>query len=54
MLYHNNPIENTQNQFSNAVKELCIGKLYAIQIFKILRVPAFEVFQFLLLLVEVE
>lgn len=52
MIYQNNQIENTQNQFSNAVKELQIGKLLRkSNIKKSCGVPAFEVFQFLLLLV---
>lgn len=52
MIYHNNLIENTQNQFSNAIKELCIGKLLRnSNITKSCGIPAFEVFQFLFLLV---
>lgn len=44
--------ENTQNQFSNAIKELQIGKLLRkSNITKSCGVSAFEVFQFLLLLV---
>lgn len=44
--------ENTQNQFSNAIKELRIGKLLHIaNIKKSCGVSAYEVFQFLLLLV---
>ena len=44
--------ENTQNQFSNAVKELQIGKLLrTANITKSCGVSAYEVFQFLLLLV---
>ena len=44
--------ENTQNQFSNVLKELQIGKLLRkANITKSYGVPAFEVFQFLLLLV---
>ena len=52
MIYQNNEIENTQNQFSNAIKELQIGKLLRkANIRKSCGVSAFEVFQFLLLLV---
>ena len=52
MIYQNNTIENTQNQFSNAIKELHIGKLLRkSNITKSCGIPAFEVFQFLLLLV---
>ena len=44
--------EKTQNKFSCAVKELAIGKLLRqSNITKNCGVPAFEVFQFLLLLV---
>ncbi len=44
--------ENTQNQFSNAIKELQIGKLMRkSNIIKSCGVSAYEVFQFLLLLV---
>lgn len=44
--------ENTQNQFSNAIKELQIGKLMRkSNISKSCGVSAYEVFQFLLLLV---
>ena len=44
--------ENTQNQFSNAVKELQIGKLLrSSNITKSCGVSAYEVFQFLLMLV---
>ena len=52
MIYQNTEIENTQNQFSNAIKELQIGKLLRkANITKNCGVPAYEVFQFLLLLV---
>ena len=52
MIYQNTEIENTQNQFSNAIKELQIGKLLCkANITKNCGVPAYEVFQFLLLLV---
>jgi hypothetical protein len=52
MIYQNNSIENTQNQFSDAIKDLCIGKLLRkSNVIKSCGVPAFEVFQFLLLLV---
>lgn len=52
MIYQNNTIENTQNQFSNTIKELHIGKLLRkSNITKSCGIPAFEVFQFLLLLV---
>ena len=44
--------ENTQNQFSNAIKELQVGKLLRkANITKSCGIPAYEVFQFLLLLV---
>ncbi len=44
--------ENTQNQFSNAIRELQIGKLLRkANITKSCGVPAYEVFQLLLLLV---
>lgn len=44
--------ENTQNKFSHAIKELKIGKLLRqSNITKSCGIPAFEVFQFLLLLV---
>ncbi len=52
MIYQNDQIENTQNQFSNAIKELKIGKLLRkSNIIKSCGVSAFEVLQFLLLLV---
>ena len=52
MIYQNTKIENTQLQFSNAIKELQIGKLLrSSNIRKSCGVSAFEVFQFLLLLV---
>ena len=52
MIYQNDKNENTQNQFSNALKELQIGKLLRnANITKSCGVPAYEVFQFLLLLV---
>ena len=52
MIYRNAETENTQNQFSNAIKELQIGKLLRkANITKNCGVPAYEVFQFLLLLV---
>lgn len=52
MIYHNNEFENTQNTFADAIKELQIGKLLRqSNITKSCGVPAFEVFQFLLLLV---
>ena len=44
--------ENTKNEFSHAIKELKIGKLLRqSNITKSCGIPAFEVFQFLLLLV---
>ncbi len=44
--------ENTQNQFSNAIRELQIGKLLRkANITKSCGISAYEVFQFLLLLV---
>ncbi len=52
MIYQNESSENTQNQFSAAIKELQIGKiLRRSNITKNCGVPAYEVFQFLLLLV---
>ena len=52
MIYQNTEIENTQNRFSNAIKELQLGKLLRkANITKNCGVSAFEVFQFLLLLV---
>ena len=52
MIYQNAQIENTPNQFSNATKDLQIGKLLRkANITKNCGVPAYEVFQFLLLLV---
>ena len=52
MIYQNNTNENTQNLFSNTIKELQLGKLLRkSNITKSCGVSAFEVFQFLLLLV---
>ena len=52
MIYQNTELENTQNQFSNAINQLKIGKLLrSSNITKNCGVPAYEVFQFLLLLV---
>lgn len=52
MIYQNAKNENTQNQFSNAIKELQIGKLLRkSNIRKSCGISAYEVFQFLLLLV---
>ena len=52
MIYQNAEIENTQNRFSNAIKELQMGKLLRkANITKSCGVSAYEVFQFLLLLV---
>ena len=52
MIYQNNQIENTQIQFSNAIKELQIGKLLRkSNVRKSCGISAFEIFQFLLLLV---
>ena len=52
MINQMNQNENTQNKFSYAIKELEIGKLLRqSNITKNCGVPAFEVFQFLLLLV---
>lgn len=52
MINHMNQNENTQNKFADAVKELQIGKLLRkSNITKSCGVSAFEVFQFLLLLV---
>lgn len=50
MINQLNPNENTQNQFSNAFKELQLGKLLRkANITKNWGIPAYEVFQFLLL-----
>ena len=52
MINQMNQNENTQNQFSNAIKELQIGKLMRkSNIAKSCGISAYEVFQFLLLLV---
>ncbi len=52
MINQNNQNENTKNEFSYAIKELGIGKLLRqSNITKNCGIPAFEVFQFLLLLV---
>ena len=52
MIYQNAELENTQNQFSNAISKLKIGRLLrSSNITKNCVVPAYEVFQFLLLLV---
>ena len=52
MIYQNVENENTKNKFSNAIKELELGKLLRkSNITKNCGIPAFEVFQFLLLLV---
>ena len=52
MIYQNVKNENTQNQFSNAIKELQIGKLLRkSNIRKSCGISAYEVFRFLLLLV---
>lgn len=52
MIYQNIHVENTQNQFSAAFRELQLGRLLRnANITKNCGIPAFEVFQFLLLLV---
>ncbi len=52
MIYQNTETENTQNQISYAIRELGLGKmLRKANITKNCGVPAYEVFQFLLLLV---
>ena len=52
MIYQNAETENTQNQISNAIRELGLGKmLRKANITKNCGIPAYEVFQFLLLLV---
>lgn len=52
MIYQNTQNENTQNQFSYAIRELQLGKLLRkANITKSCGIPAYEVFQFLLLLV---
>ena len=52
MIYQNDSFENTQNQFSKTIKEMKIGSLLrAANVTKSCGIPAFEVFQFLLLLV---
>lgn len=52
MIYHFNSVENTKNSFSHAISELHLGKLLRkVGITKNCGHSAFEVFQFLLLLV---
>lgn len=52
MIYQNDKKGNTQNQFSNTLKELQIGKLLRkSNIIKSCGISAYEIFQFLLLLV---
>jgi len=52
MINQMNQNENTQNQISNAIKELQVGKLLRkANITKSCGISAYEVFQFLLLLV---
>lgn len=52
MIYQNTQTENTQNQFSNAIRQLQLGKLLRkANITKNCGISAYEVFQFLLLLV---
>ena len=52
MIYQMNQNEHTQNQFSDAMKKLQIGKLLRkSNISKSCGVSAYEIFQFLLLLV---
>lgn len=52
MIYQNDKTENIQNEFAKAISELKLGKLLrASNITKNCGVPAYEVFQFLLLLV---
>lgn len=52
MIYQNTQNENTQNQFADAIKELQLGKLLRkANITENCGIPAYEVFQFLLLLV---
>lgn len=52
MIYQNTETENTQNEFSNAIRELQLGRLLCkANITKNCGIPAYEVFQFLLLLV---
>lgn len=52
MIYQNTETENTQNEFSNAIRELQLGRLMRkANITKNCGIPAYEVFQFLLLLV---
>ena len=52
MIYQNTQTENTQNQYSNAVRELQLGKLLRkANITKNCGIAAYEVFRFLLLLV---
>lgn len=52
MIYQNSQTENTQNKFSKAISELQIGKLLRkSNITKNCGISAYEVFQFLLLLV---
>ena len=50
MIYQNTETENTQNQISYAIRELGLGKmLRKANITKNCGVPAYDVFQFLLL-----
>lgn len=52
MVYQNAELENTQNKFSDAINQLKLGKLLRkSNITKNCGVPAYEIFQFLLLLV---
>ena len=52
MIYQNDEFENTQNEFSKTITQLQLGKLLrSSNIVKNCGVPAYEVFQFLLLLV---
>ena len=52
MIYQNTETENTQNEFSSAIRELRLGRLLRkANITKNCGIPAYEVFQFLLLLV---
>lgn len=52
MIYQNSEFENTQNQFISAIKELQLSKLLRkSNVIKSCGVSAFDVFQFLLLLV---
>ena len=52
MIYHSDKNENPQNLFSETIRELQLGRLLRrSNLTKSFGIPAYEVFQFLLLLV---